>query len=325
MDRRRRRAAVLALLLFAAAGGALAARAPLRALGWLAPGADPVRALTTTPAECLRAPADPEAALSVEVGRAAFRSPLLLGGQAARAGVACETCHVAGRGNPDFLFPGLSGGPGTADVTSSLFSSHRGDGIDDPRPIPDLSGPKTRLKVAQDPAAGALEAFVRGLVVEEFDGAPPPPAVLAGLAAYVRRLDPAACPAAARAPLTARAYAEDARRAVRAARALAARGDAPAALAMVAAARARLGLIDERYAAPALTADRNRLAKADRGLAWAAAALREGRPDAPGRLDRWLAATAGLGAQLARREGASLFAPAVLARAASQPLPAKAP
>nr|QQZ49991.1 hypothetical protein JKL49_25640 [Phenylobacterium glaciei] len=70
------------------------------------------------------------------------------GGQAARAGVACETCHRSGRSNPDFLFPGVSGPPGSADVTSSLFSSHRGDGIDDPVPIPDLSGPRAGLKVA---------------------------------------------------------------------------------------------------------------------------------------------------------------------------------
>ena len=325
MDRRRRRAAVLAAALLPAAAGALAADAPLRALRWLAPGADPARALTTAPGECLRQPSDPETALAVEVGRAAFRSPLLLGGPAARAGVACETCHRDGRDNPDFLFPGLSGAPGTADVTSSLFSSHRGDGIDDPRPIPDLGGPKARLKVAQNPAAGALEPFVRGLVVEEFDGAEPPPAVLAGLAAYVRSLDPAACPAPGGRPLTAGLYAEDARRAVRAARTLAARGDAPAALAMVAAARARLGLIDERYARPGLAAERRRLAAADRTLADAARALRQARPDVPARLDRWLAATAGLGGALSRREDASLFAPRVLARAAVRPLPAKSP
>jgi hypothetical protein len=325
LDRRRRRAAVLAALLLPAAAAALAAEAPLRALRWLAPGADPARALATAPAECLRPPSDSETALAVEVGRAAFRSPLLLGGPAARAGVACETCHQGGRDNRDFLFPGLSGAPGTADVTSSLFSSHRGDGIDDPRPIPDLSGPKAKLKVAQDPAADALTPFIRGLVVEEFDGAEPPPAVLAGLAAYVRSLDPAACPAPARQPLTSGLYAEDARRAVRAARALAGRGDAPAALSMVAAARARLGLIDERFARGRFAAERRRLAKADRGLGGAAQALREARSDAPARLDRWLAATVRLGTDLSRREDASLFAPAVLARAAARPLPGKAP
>ena len=159
---------------------------PLRALRWLAPGTDRVAALTTQPSECL-----PPAAIgdrAVEVGRAAFRSPLLLGGQASRAGLSCNACHLQGRGNPDFAFPGLSGAPGTADVTSSLFSSHRGDGIANPVPIPDLSA--ANHKISRDPASPALADFINGLVVDEFDGAPPPPAVRAGLAAYVRALSP---------------------------------------------------------------------------------------------------------------------------------------
>src|SRR6185369_16706175 len=119
--------------------------------------------------------------------------------------------------NPDFLFPGVSGAPGTADVTSSLFSTHRGNGTDDPRPIPDLSGPKDRLKVAQAPAEARLEPFIRGLITEEFDGPEPTPAVLDGLAAYVRALNPVACPARAREPVTVALLMEDARRALRAA------------------------------------------------------------------------------------------------------------
>jgi hypothetical protein len=164
---------------------------------WLAPGADPVAALGWQPSECLPAMrgGSPEAAQAVYVGRVAFRSPLLLGGQAARAGISCETCHRNGRDNPGFLFPGASGAPGTADVTSSLFSSHRGNGVDDPRPIPDLGGPRAALKVDHDPASRALETFIRGLITEEFDGRPPTAAVLTGLAAYVRALDPAACAA----------------------------------------------------------------------------------------------------------------------------------
>jgi len=150
---------------------------------WLAPGADAARILTHQPAECLSLPRDAEAAWRVEVGRAAFRTPLLLGGQAARAGVACATCHRNGRANADFDFPGVSGAPGTADVTASLFSAHRGDDLFDPRPIPDLAGPMDRLKVSRDEASPALKTFIRGLVTEEFDGDPPLEAVLDGLVA----------------------------------------------------------------------------------------------------------------------------------------------
>ncbi len=167
---------------------------PLRALRWLAPGADRVAAMTIVPSECLRLPTDPDEAWRVEVGRAAFRTPLLLGGQAARAGLTCEACHRSGRGNAVFHFEGVSGQPGTADVTSSILSSHRGDGADNPRPIPDLSGPRDALRVSQAPTGRAPEHFIDGLITEEFDGAPPPPPVLDGLAAYVRALSPQACP-----------------------------------------------------------------------------------------------------------------------------------
>ena len=93
MDRPRRRpAGALSLAAAAAAGLALAADGdpPLRALHWIAPGADPVRAIATQPTECLRLPADPAARLKVEVGRAAFRTPVLLGGQEAGARLSCS-------------------------------------------------------------------------------------------------------------------------------------------------------------------------------------------------------------------------------------------
>ncbi|MBL8554061.1 MAG: hypothetical protein JNL41_07270 [Phenylobacterium sp.] len=320
MDRRRRRAGALGLLLTLAAGGALAADAapPLRAMRWLPHGADAAAALARQPAECLRLPADPGARLAVEVGRAAFRTPLLLGGQAARAGLSCEACHRQGRGNPDFRFPGASGVPGTADVTLSLFSSRRGNGVDDPRPIPDLTAPRDRLKVA----AADLPGFIRGLVVEEFDGPEPSAATLAGLAAYVRALDPAACPAgdAASVRVGVGGLMADARRALAAGRATLAGGDGPTTVLMVAAARARLGLIDERYAG--LPAERARLRAADAGLAALQAAVRDGRREAAAAmLERWVAASRPLEARLRASEAGSLFDPARLNVAANRRLP----
>ncbi|WP_293901086.1 hypothetical protein [Phenylobacterium sp.] len=318
MDRRRRRARALGLAAALVGGAALAADAgpPLRAMRWVPRDADPVRVFATQPGECLRLPRDSAAALSVEVGRAAFRTPVLLGGQAARAGLSCESCHRAGRDNPDFQFPGASGAPGTADVTLSLFSSHRGNGVHDPKPIPDLSGPRDRLKVA--PAD--RPKFIHGLVAEEFDGPEPTPAVLAGLVAYVDALDPAACPRAPRMAVAPAVLMSDARRALDAARREMALGDRPTAVLMVAAARTRLGLIDERYAA--LPAERQHLRNADAGLAALQAAIREGGPGAAADLDRWLAAAPALEAALGAREPLSLFNPHRLARATNRRLPA---
>ena len=207
------------------------------------------------------------------------------------------------------------------DVTNALFSTHRDNGIDDPKPIPDLSGSKGILKVDQSPASGKLEPFIHGLITEEFDGPEPPPAVLAGLAAYVRALDPAACPAQARQPLTVAVLMADARRALAAARAEAAAGDAATAVVMAASARARLGLVDERFAAPSLAKARRDLRAADAGLAAIQTALRARRPDAPALMDAWLARSHPLEAELSAKAPASLFDPARLAAAAKRRLP----
>ena len=287
---------------------------PLRAMRWLAPGADKVAALTTRPAECLAMPKGAEAAYAVEVGRAAFRTPLLLGGQAARAGVSCETCHKGAHTNPDFDFPGISGAPGTADVTSSLFSSHRGDGIVNPKPIPDLGGPKSRLKVDQAPGGRALESFIHGLVTQEFDGPEPTPQVLTGLAAYVRALSPAACPEARTQAIGATGYIADARRAVRTARLALVRGDRATAALMLGSARSQLGLIYERYDGPALDHDREALRNSDSALAALAEAVREGDPAADRHIQAWLDDAHGWSSRIERDEPKSLFNPARLAR-----------
>jgi hypothetical protein len=308
------------LLIAAACGllltGAAAGLNRLHSARWLAPGADASKALSTTFAECLTAPRDAEAAYRVEIGRAAFRTPEVLGGQAARAGLACESCHQGGRRNPDFFFPGLSGAPGTADVTSALFSSHRDDGIDNPIQIPDLSGPKAALKVSQDRATPQLETFIHGLVTQEFDGAEPPPAVLGGLADYVRALDPAACPGQARQPVRVADYIAEARRAVRAAQMALDHHDAATADLMVQGARWRLGLINERYDALGSADARDGLSAADLDLYAALGAIRSGDPKAGGRLSLWLVRSAAWAAIVEREEPRSLFDVTRLAAAA---------
>ncbi|MFI4935873.1 MAG: hypothetical protein ACHP7N_14730 [Caulobacterales bacterium] len=295
MDRSRRRPRLLiarravGLLAVGLTAAAAPVAPPLRAIRWVAPGADAAQVLTSRPTECLGAGRSAQEAYEIELGRAAFRTPLLLGGQAARAGIACESCHRSGRNNPDFDFPGVSGAPGTADVTTSVLSSHRGDGIDNPKPIPNLSGPKLALKVDQDPATGKLEAFIDGIVTQEFDGAPPPPAALKGLAAYVRALSPASCPAAASEPVTAASDLADARRAVRAATGALQRGDGPTAILMLEAARSRLGDVNERYQGPDLAAQRQAIAVAALGLAAAEATIRRSPDAAAQPLALWLA------------------------------------
>ncbi len=297
------------ILLLAGAAEGLAPKAfPLRALRWVAADADPVKALTHQPAECLAIKAHGAASYGVEVGRAAFRTPLLLGGQAARAGLSCESCHRNGRANPNFFFPGLSGAPGTADVTSALFSMVRDDGVDNPRTIPDLGGDKRRLKIDQGGDGAALRTFIRGLVVDEFAGAEPPPAVLDGLVAYVRALDPRICAGRGEERLRAALTVSDATRAARAGLGALERGDVTTAVLMVEAARSRLGQLDERYAATGLETDRAAIRTAALNLGDILSRVRASDPLARFRLMSWLADVPRWASFLARDEHRSFYA-----------------
>ena len=309
MGRRRQAALFLIGIAVAVAGIALAGvatQSPLRAAHWL-PTDRQAHALSHEPRECLRPASSPLEVRRIAIGRAAFRTPLLLGGQAARAGLSCNSCHRNGRGNPDFQVPGLSGTPGTADVTSSLMSSHRGDRLDNPKPIPDLSGPVRNLKVSRDPKDRALETFIHGLIVEEFDGPEPTAMTLDGLAHYVRALSPRGCPTKPEQPVRLAEYLSDARAAAQATQFALDAHDGATARLTLASARSALGMIDERYATPMLARDRELLRESDLELAAIQDAVDTGAADASLRVTAWLAKTPRWFAPLARDERLSLF------------------
>lgn len=296
---------------------ALAADVPLRAARWL-PADRQVHGLTYEPSECLLPDHDIKTSRMLAIGRSAFRNPLLLGGQAARAGLSCNSCHRNGRGNPDFLFPGLSGTPGTADVTSSLMSSHRGDGIANPTPIPDLSGPQNTYKISRDPARQDLEKFIRGLIVEEFDGAEPGKLTLDALATYVRLLSPQACAIPAEKKIRLRTYLSDARIAAQAAQFALDEKDQATARLMLSSARNSLGMINERYTAAALGRDRRLLQDADLELAAIQGAMDTDadadQKDVSLRITVWIAKMPRWSKTLERDEALSLFGESRLAQ-----------
>ncbi|HEV2608554.1 MAG TPA: hypothetical protein VGT79_11300 [Xanthomonadaceae bacterium] len=309
MDRRRQAALLLTGAAAAVASIVLAGAAtqsPLRAARWL-PVDRQAHALAYEPTECIAPAVDPQLAHRIAIGRAAFRTPLLLGGQAARAGLSCNSCHRDGRGNLDFQFPGLSGAPGTADVTSSLMSSHRGDGIDNPKPIPDLSGPSDKLKVSRDPTDRKLETFIHGLIVEEFDGPEPTAMTLDGLAQYVRALSPRGCPSTLEQRIRLAEYLSDTRAAMQATQFALDAHDRTTARLTLASARSALGMIDERYPTPALARDRQLLRDADLELAAIQDAVDAGNSDVPLRIVAWLAKMPRWVVPLERDEPISLF------------------
>ena len=301
MDLRR---AITALLIGASAigaGGAL----PLREAKWIVPEAR-LEALSSQPPACL---SDQLSHTQLVIAQAAFQTPLLLGGQAARAGLSCASCHPSGRANRAFQFPGLSGAAGTADVTSSIMSHTRGDSIFNPVRIPDLA--TDRPKVSRDVASLALSSFIHGLIVEEFDGPEPPAAVLAALVSYVRVMRPEACGSAKRSPITLGRHLADIDDALEMARLASSDRDNDTAWLMLAAARHSLGLIHERYAGPKLSTQRAQIIAVDHVvqrlqstvtgvLSINAAPMRE--------------MTSGLRATLAPSEAKSLYNPKRLAR-----------
>ena len=257
MDQGRSLAAILIGAAFLLAADT-PAQLPIREVRWLAAGV-PVEQVNRLPPDCFRAPPDPKSRRSAEIGRISFRAPLLLGGQAARVGLSCSSCHRNGRGNPDFHFPGISGGPGTADVTASLLSSHRGDGTFNPKPIPDLAGDPAKRIVTHDLAKPDLKRFIHGLITQEFDGPEPPPKVLEGVAAYVRAIGPEHC-ASNEVRVTATSLLAEVDTAVRLARS---EPDPATARVLIGAARSNLGRVDERFQLPGLETDRSLLAEAD--------------------------------------------------------------
>ena len=242
---------MLAALVFVA--GAAPNSILLREQAWTT-GAD-ARAFLEEPAECL-ASRD----LRVETGRALFRSPALLGGPAARAGLSCNACHSGGRRNARFLLPELTDRAGAADVTSEWASRTRGDGVANPVEIPDLNGVTHRdaFGGVRDPS---LEHFVHGVMVEEFQGQEPSAEVMASVLAYLRALDEGECTRGA-APISLASTADDVRRALAAAE----QSDAPTARLLLLAAQDAVGRIVERLPARKFSRDRARFERLSRDL-----------------------------------------------------------
>lgn len=289
---------IFAASLAAASLGAAGPGLRLKSERWLS-DTGRLRALSTRPRECLATPATREGGELIAIGRTAFRAPALLGGQAAKAGMSCASCHGNGRVTRDFQFPGLSDAPGTADVTSSLMSSHRGDGVFDPRPIPDLA---FTARIARDPDKPALASFVHGLVAEEFDGADPGPLTMRALLAYLRAIRP--CESDGAEPVTPGAALDEVAAAVAAAGSALRLCDPETTRLMLGGARATLGDIDERYAG--IDDARRRLRGADRTLSGLQQAIDRGEAGAAARIGRWRLPD-GLIRALRRAERRSLY------------------
>jgi len=125
----------------------------------------------------------------VDLGDLAFNSADLLGGPARMAGMSCGTCHVNGAGNARLYVPGMSTRPGNFDTTGPLFNPKAHNGVLDPVRIPSLRGARFLAPYGNDGRIASLREFIRNVIVNEFSGPEPSPAILDAMVAYVEDID----------------------------------------------------------------------------------------------------------------------------------------
>jgi cytochrome c peroxidase len=125
----------------------------------------------------------------VALGDLAFNSPSILGDVARRAGISCGTCHIGGANNAGLFIPGLSTRPGTFDTTGALFNPKADNHVYDPVRIPSLRGARYLAPYGHDGRTASLRELVRNVIVGEFAGPEPSPALLDAIVAYVKEVE----------------------------------------------------------------------------------------------------------------------------------------
>lgn len=125
----------------------------------------------------------------IKLGNLAFSSPSILGNVAQQAGLSCETCHVNGAGNARLFVPKMSTRPGNFDTTGPLFNPKADNGVLDPVRIPSLRGARYLAPYGADGRMASLRDFVRNVIVNEFAGAEPSPAILDAIVVYIQDID----------------------------------------------------------------------------------------------------------------------------------------
>ncbi len=162
----------------------------LRDIRWLDQRSDRLTALTSRPAEPVNYDPQTDWNLEYELGRIAFRSPVIFGGFAAREGLTCQICHTNGYANRNFFMESHSSRPGTFDTTSAVFSKTLGDNTFNPIEIPDLVNVANTAPYGHDGREPSLRAFTLEVITQEFSGKQPTGTLIDALLAYMNALQP---------------------------------------------------------------------------------------------------------------------------------------
>lgn len=96
---------------------------------------------------------------------------------------------MQGSSNPKFFIPQMSSALGTFDTSGPLFNPNADDHAFNPVRIPSLRGARYLAPYGQDGRAASLRDFVRNVIVVEFSGPEPSPAILDAVVAYIQDID----------------------------------------------------------------------------------------------------------------------------------------
>jgi cytochrome c peroxidase len=125
----------------------------------------------------------------VNLGDLAFSSPAIFGGVARQAGISCSTCHVNGASNPRLYIPHMSTRPGNFDTTGPLFNPKADNSKLDPVRVPSLRGARYLAPYGNDGRIASLREFIHNVIVNEFAGPEPSPAILDAMVTYIQDID----------------------------------------------------------------------------------------------------------------------------------------
>ena len=125
----------------------------------------------------------------VALGELAFKSEVLL--EASRSfgvHVSCDSCHPDGGTTKLLFIQGLSGKPGTIDITNRAMTLYE-DGSFNPVNVPSIFGARHTPPYSRSGNFPTLRDFTRFVVVEEFGGIEPGALTLDALVAYEESLN----------------------------------------------------------------------------------------------------------------------------------------
>jgi hypothetical protein len=126
---------------------------------------------------------------NVKLGDLAFNGSATLGGAARQAGISCATCHINGTTNAALFIPGMSSRPGNFDTTGPVFNPDADDHVVNPLTIPSLRGTRYLAPYGHNGRFASLRDFVHNVIVNEFSGPEPSPAILDAIVVYLQDID----------------------------------------------------------------------------------------------------------------------------------------